>query len=350
MKTPRTDELRIAEEAARWQRELERNDPKTQAEFADWIKASPRHVREFMFMEALDAAAKNLDPNLPVERDLQLDDSTNVVSLLREPTFDSSPANRRRNFWLATAARLAVAAGAAWLAPRHLAGPDLYVTAIGEQRTFELEDGSVLQLNTQSRVEVRYSESSRDVLLLDGEALFKVAHDTARPFRVRTDDAVIRAVGTQFNVNRRAEGTIVAVIEGKVEVTPKLELTAAPESADSPPVASNIEQHFLTAGQSARVEDKAVIRTATVNVDEATAWRQRRLVFAEETLATIAEEFNRYNRSPQLIIEGDAARERRYGGTFDADDPESLIAFVSRNGELEVSRTGRQIVIREKAN
>lgn len=351
MKAPRADELRIAEEAARWQRELERNDPKTQAEFADWIKASPRHVREFMFMEALDAAAKNLDPNLPVERELNLtDDATNVISLRHEATDDyrSTPKKRTHRSWLATAASIAVAAGVAWLAPRYLTDSHLYVTSIGEQRTLELEDGSVLQLNTQSRVQVRYSAESRDVHLLDGEALFKVAHEPSRPFRVRTDDAVIRAVGTQFNVNRRTQGTIVAVIEGKVEVTPKVELTPTAGSPNPLPAAELDAHHLLTAGESARVEDKAVIRTAALNVDEATAWRQRRLVFNEETLAAIADEFNRFNRAPQLVVEGEAARTRRYGGTFDADDPDALVTFISRSGDLEVLRSGRQIVIRER--
>ena len=350
MRTPRTDDFRIATEAARWQRELERGDAKSRAEFADWIKASPRHVREFMFMEALDAAAKNLDASIPIERNLGLTDDDRKVELLRSPTDVDEPHAPRwktATLRLATAASVALVAIAVWLIPANSDGWDGYATDTGERRTFDLDDGSVLQLNTQSRIRVRYTPAGREVRLLAGEALFKVAHDPSRPFRVRTDDAVIRAVGTQFNVNRRTGGTTIAVVEGKVEVAPKIGMNSHVETPSSQAPGESRDQ-LLSAGEAARIEENVVVRTARITVAEATAWRQRRLVFNEETLAGIAEEFNRYNRVPQLIIEGEAARARRYGGTFDADDPEALIAFISRSGALDVTRRGERITVKER--
>ena len=81
-----------------------------------------------------------------------------------------------------------------------------------------LNDGSVVTLNTSSAIEVSLVKSHRTVTLLSGEALFQVAHDTLRPFEVKTGDTTIRAVGTQFDVDSRTAGTTVTVVEGKVAV------------------------------------------------------------------------------------------------------------------------------------
>jgi len=51
----------------------------------------------------------------------------------------------------------------------------------------------VVYLNTHSHVAIRFTAHTREVRLLDGEALFRVHHDTSRPFRVSTDDAVVQA-------------------------------------------------------------------------------------------------------------------------------------------------------------
>src|SRR5262249_31967908 len=117
-----------------------------------------------------------------------------------------------------------------------------YRTGVGEQRRVELADGSVVHLNSKSRVRVIYSDRARDFRLLEGEALFKVGHDAARPFRVRAGDNLIRALGTQFNVLRRPSGTTVQVIEGAVQVS-----THADEKS---PAAAQ-----LARGDEARIDD-----------------------------------------------------------------------------------------------
>lgn len=351
MNKPREDDIRIATEAARWQRALESGDPSVCAEFADWVKASPRHLREFMFMEALEAAARQLDPERTIAIDQKLQDADNKVVALPTPssTTVAAPAAHRARRWLAATAAAVVLAVAlvGWLAPDLLGGWHRYSTAIGEQRTVELRDGSLLQLNTNSRALVRFDGATREVRLSAGEALFKVAHDTSRPFRVHVGDAVIRAVGTQFNINRHSTGTTVTVLEGKVEISSDAAaVTAAANSTqgqDQPPGHTD----FLSAGEVARIDGPASISVSSVaDPTESVAWRQRRLMFREESLATIAEEFNRYNRSPQIVVEGESLRNRRYGGTFDADDPDSFVEFVARTGAIELLRGDGQIVIR----
>ncbi len=89
---------------------------------------------------------------------------------------------------------------------------------IGEQRSIALADGSTLELNSRSKVRVRYSEHERALELLEGQALFRVAKDTSRPFIVSCDGTRVRAVGTQFDVNKKRGGTVVTVVEGQVSV------------------------------------------------------------------------------------------------------------------------------------
>lgn len=350
MSKHRDDDIRIATEAAQWQRALESGDPARQREFSDWLKASPRHVREFLFMESLDAAARHIDPSLQPDLDLQLP-AENPVPRLRPATVEQPERPQRRfqrtRFASIAAMLMSVAIGLTWwIRPGLLDGWQRYSTQIGEQRSVQLPDGSVLQLNTNSQLRVKFSKQARDIELSQGEALFKVAHDKTRPFVVRAADVTVRAIGTEFNVYRRADETQVAVVEGKVEVRKDQEQAGAAlrRAATEPDTAP--QARLVAAGEAVRVTDKAgILRAAQDDVADVTAWRQRRLVFREDTLARIAEEFNRYNRRPQIVVEG-TARNHRYGGTFDADDPESLVQLVSRTDHLSVERSAERIVLR----
>ena len=337
MKKLREDEIRIATEAARWQQRLAGADDMARAEFADWVKASPRHLREFMYMEALDAAACEVDSEhaLTVAEDLSSLDET-VIELNVK---DRNHRDRRRTGakLLALAAGLIVIAlgGALWFAPGWFGGWERFDTAVGEQKVVQLRDGSVARLNTMSKMRIRFLEEQREVRLLEGEALFKVAKDSERPFRVLTADAVIRAVGTEFNVYARSQETRVAVVEGEVEVKRSAAATTQPKSTQ------------LIAGQTAYIRrGKDAVYEEKAEVAHAIAWQERRLVFQEESLGEIAEEFNRYNRAPKLVIENVETSKRRYGGSFNADDPQSLVRLVTRSGELQAERRGNEIVIR----
>src|SRR6202042_1154910 len=96
--------------------------------------------------------------------------------------------------------------------------PQEFRTALGEQRSVLLADGSRATLNTASTIEVILQKGRREVRLVQGEALFEVAHDSARPFVVRAGNALLKDVGTQFNVDMRSNGTTVTVVEGQVAV------------------------------------------------------------------------------------------------------------------------------------
>src|SRR3569833_530869 len=113
--------------------------------------------------------------------------------------------------------------------PFLFATPDLptgeYLTGIGEHRTIKLADGSRVAMNTQTRLRVRYSPHGRDIELIEGEALFSVALDPLRPFRVHARHTIVEALGTQFSIYLGNSGTKIAVTQGRVKVFENLNPT-----------------------------------------------------------------------------------------------------------------------------
>ena len=219
---------------------------------------------------------------------------------------------------------LAVLAGTSYF----FLSPQRFQTALGEQRSVVLNDDSVVTLNTSSSIEVRMAKDRRTVTLLSGEALFQVAHDASRPFDVKTGDTTIRAVGTQFDVDRRAASTTVTVVEGKVAV-----FTAPGTSKDGE--AGNLP---LTAGEQLTLTPRSKSHTVRANVAAATAWTQRKLIFEHRPLGEVAEEFNRYNhqiidiRSPEL-------RSEEVTGVFQTNDPDSFMTFLAKIPDVNIERS-----------
>jgi len=196
----------------------------------------------------------------------------------------------------------------------------------------------------------------RSIRLLEGEALFNVEHDPARPFRVIAGPTVIEAIGTRFNVYRTDAGTTVSVVEGIVEISPTIPpalsaRAAPPPRSDAQPQVRpvSVVAERVVAGEQARVSlEGEIVKEAVPDRARVVAWRERRLVFRGDPLEDVVREFNRYNEL-QIRLEGDALRARRLTGVFDADDPMSLLQFLTRDGTLIVDETGGdEIVIRER--
>jgi len=224
----------MTEQASRWWVLLNEGSatPADYRAFVEWVCRSPERVEAYLQAARLTLALKSQKirwPETPVEDLIRAARAapSEVASLPSGPsgskceTRGSLPASSR-GFSLAmlTGPRIATMAVAAvavlvtglyfYLTPQRLQ------TAVGEQRSVVLGDGSLVTLNTSSSIEVHMAKDRRTVKLLAGEALFEVAHDTKRPFDVTTGDATVRAIGTQFNVDRRAASTTVTVVEGRV--------------------------------------------------------------------------------------------------------------------------------------
>ncbi len=321
--------------------------------FSEWLRRSPTHVREYLRAEsAWQAMAGVAKEDSSDVRAVLAGAMPNVVELPARAQEAGSPSRR----WLVRRPALAAAA-AVVLAVGVLFGPGLierldsnaYSTARGELRHVVLPDGSSFDLNTQSRIRIRMDRGSRDVYLRAGEAYFQVAKDPSRPFRVHSDDTVIHALGTQFNVYRKTNGTAVTVVEGLVAVSPvEQDSPASPASKEDSAENSSLK---LKAGEGAFVRrhadaaDKPTLQAVPVDPRRAVSWRQQRLVFENEPLATVVAEFNRYN-GEQLAIEDPQLAATRVSGVFNARRPLALVDFLTQHGDVRATRrAGSRILL-----
>ena len=346
-------------QASAWVETMRDPTPKDRAAFVAWLKESPRNVRDFLLMVSVDRALDDLDGQHEHDIDALLAGADRrVTPIFRRPVPAEVMSPRRwERKWVAVAASALLTLIGGWL----IWGPGgspwrTFTTATGEQRAFELEDGSVINLNTHSRVAIRFGREARDVRLLEGEALFNVHHDSARPFRVHTQDAVVQAVGTQFNVYKRAQDTVVSVIAGRVSVAAetgaqldsRLLSGLRPAPMPNPATLGRSSAHSVGPSEEAQISSAGSVSVRSLpDVTESVAWRDRRLIFRQQSLAHIVEEFNRYSHR-QIRLKGADVENRVYTGVFDVDDTESLEQVLAHDEDLIVDQSDEGIVIRHR--
>jgi transmembrane sensor len=208
-----------------------------------------------------------------------------------------------------------------------------YRTGTGEQATTTLEDGSVLQLNTQAAVAVHYTDTTRRVDLLDGEAVFRVMKDAARPFLVQAQNGQVRAVGTEFLVKKTTDGTLVTVLEGVVEV--------------------HTTQDGQASGASVRVEAGQHVRygptfgvgpVERADLRLATAWQRGKLIFESAPLGTVIEEINRY-RPGRIVLLSSGLSGHPVSGVFDLDRLDSAVATIEHTLPVKSVRLTDRFVL-----
>lgn len=324
----------VMEEATEWVVRLTLSEPTPEElrEFVAWLKRSPLHVEQFLSAESLweDLADVDRGRRIDLRALAERTAHSNVLELSArepaEPVAVAAEASRGKRQWLVLAASvvIAVVVGVLW---QSMHPSTEYRTDLGEQRTIKLPDGSTITLNTRSRVRVEFTDSARNVQLREGEALFKVAKDPQRPFRVSSERALVQAVGTEFVVRTEATRTAVTVIEGKVAVVraedaPKMRVAVAPTME---PAAVQ-----LGVGAQADVEERSITTRQLTDPTVAVAWQSRRLVFQGESLASVVAEFNRYNQL-QLVVTDPTLGAERISGVFDVDQPHSLVRVLERS-------------------
>lgn len=329
--------VQVQEEAAEWLVEFrtEEAGSSSRERFAAWLRTSPEHVRAYLELVAFWEDARLFDSGraLDVEALISLARSdTNVVELEAAVRPEGTPVvsardparSHRRSLWRQPWATVAAVLCLAVIAGFWYAGyyKPVYATEIGELRSVKLPDGSSVELNALSRVRVRFSDRERVVELLQGQALFRVAKNRTRPFIVVSDDTRVRAVGTQFDVNRKHAKTIVTVLEGRVA------LQSATRSVPEAGAVSHLPEPVeLGAGEQVTVTASSPVAPKRADVVIATAWTQQQLIFESTPLPEAAEEFNRFNSQRLVIASGELA-DFRINGTFAALDPASLPRFV----------------------
>jgi transmembrane sensor len=344
-KPPTQVNEQIYQEACEWFVEFRSGelDAAARRRFDAWARKSPEHLAAYLEIAALWKEGLVLHSPLDTETlvtEAAADEST-VVELPQRPLEHRGRRSwtlRGGRFWLAASIAGLALMGGTLIAYRHLRAP-IYATTFGEQRSITLADGSIVDINSHSKIRVRYLTHERDVDLLEGQALFHVAKDPARPFIVRSAATQVRAVGTEFDVYRkvdvyrRVEDTVVTVVEGRVAVQ-------LPPGAAKTPL-------FLSAGEQVLVTPQAMQKAEHPSVAMATSWTRRQIQFESASLADVAEEFNRYNER-QLVIEDPTLYDFHITGVFSSSDPASLVRFLRERPGVQVTETAAEIRVSRK--
>jgi transmembrane sensor len=313
----------ISQQAADWWVALNNANPSApeKREFMEWVTRAPECVEACLHVARVHAAVSRADVRWPetsaedLVRDALAAPEESVVPFRPHVPRKREAEHRRPALrWVAgLAASVMVAACLAWWLM--LTRPEQFQTKVGEQHSVLLADGSRVTLNTASKIQVSLRADHRRVQLLQGEALFEVAHDAQRPFDVYAGNVVVRAVGTQFDIDRRATRTAVTVVEGRVA------MIAAGSRTGTLPVLSEGERVIVDSAGPGAVENN-------VNLAETTAWTQHQLVFHHRPLGEVAEEFNRYNLG-RIQIRSPSLREQEVTGTFRSNDVASFVAVLA---------------------
>jgi transmembrane sensor len=328
----------IEEEAAQWVWRLDgaSSGAAEQTAFDAWLRLDPRHRRAFEELSrvwnTLDGAKGALTGATLHARDL-------------EPYPEHDLGAVRRTALRAAAAAVALLAlgvGILWMRAGN--ETQTLATAVGQQRNVTLADGSVITLNTNSIVETDLTRGFRQIYLRKGEAHFQVAHDRSRPFLVHAGDAVVRAVGTEFEVRVRPDQHVdIMVNEGRVEVQAAApgagpDLSGAPDRAGTPLRALRAGERLSTASV-----DYSVEQVSPARLSSEMAWREGAIVFDGQPLAAAIAEIERYTDA-RIMVSDPGVAALKVGGRFRTDDVQGFFAGLQSALPVTVRRAADGVI------
>ncbi len=217
----------------------------------------------------------------------------------------------------------------------------IYQTNVGDNETIMLNDGSIITLNTDTRISVALSDTERRILLEHGEAYFAVAKDNTRPFTVVIGDDIIRAVGTAFNIKRREEITKVTVTEGIVEVK-----TSAPTGASDKSEQISAPVSMLNVGEKLTIDQQGsrAIMLAPIDLEHTISWRTGMLHFNGERLGTVVREIQ-YYASKEIILASNQVSDLIVGGSFNTKNVTSFLKGLELTFPIKVIERDSVIII-----
>lgn len=205
-----------------------------------------------------------------------------------------------------------------------------YSTGIGEQRVVTLPDQSVVTLNTDTSIAVRYESNRRQVELLRGEASFAVQPNPERPFTVESRGVATTATGTQFLVKDRKTDVQVTVLSGSVLVA---DVKRRSDQAVRLAAGDQVSVGPLGAGGVDRVDTAAVA-----------AWMQGRLVFVRTPLADVVEDLARYHRG-YIVIWNPALQSLPITGIYNLSDPSHIFTTLADTLPIRMVRLTDQLIV-----
>ena len=286
----------VLDAAIAWQLSLDSGSPLEREEFAKWHAAHEEHARAWRQLGMLDQRFSVA--NGPA----------------RAALLQSREGIRRRVRKLGSGLASVVAVvGLALFAGDRYLPLDYWLadqrTATGEQRTVRLADGTVLNLNTHSAVDVRFDARQRLIVLQEGEIMVETGHGDARPFIVETREGSMRALGTRFLVKREEDGTRLSVLKSAVAAHPQ----------------SSPEEQILREGQQVLMRNNGLGPILALNLG-ADAWTRGMLVVDNARLEDLIHELGRYRRG-HLGVAPEVA-DLRITGSFPLNDTDKALSAL----------------------
>lgn len=311
MNKPRLDP--VSEQAIDWMVRLRAGQPDAtlHERFNAWIAIDPAHARAWATLQERLGGSFNtiraLDRRLPGQAD-------EARKLLLQP-------HASRRDALRVIAGLGLLGGGAWLGIRSPLGDTLLAdlhTGRGQRQDFTLADGSRLNLNAGSAVDLQFDDKQRLVILRHGELVIQVAPDPRRPLRVRTAQGEIRALGTRFLVAQEPDASRVVVLQHSVEA----------KLFDGTTL-------DLQEGQSALLYDRQITPVAGDQRYRAD-WLSGRLNVLDEPLEKVVEALRPYNRG--FVRIAPEVRNLRVQGVFPLNDPDRVFTALAETLPIRVDR------------
>lgn len=351
------DRAVIEEQAAAWIIKLDGEAPPTAEQLLalhEWMARSPVHRQEIIQLAEFWGKM-----NILTELAVPLG---KTESRLRRDQKLSKKSFAGAGLGLAAACVIAIiSVMVVYFVPDYKASNGLYSTAVGQQSTTILADGSSIQLNTNSQLEVNYREGYRDIRLIQGEAFFEVAKDPDRPFRVYAGNGRVQAIGTAFSVYINGEDVDVLVTEGRVglvTIDKRKELIQRDNLDDdssqtmeivdrSREVSYEKELGVLDAGQRTKIINKPLAEQIVAQVEilderemnKELAWRTGLLTFSGDTLEEVVAVISRYT-PVSIQIPDPKVRAIKIGGQFKVGETEAMLDSLEVNFGLNIKRVG----------
>lgn len=300
----------IVEQAIQWLVRVRFNqaDEQTQRSFEHWLQQRPEHGLAWQRVETLG------------------DDFEGVPAQLARQTLAGSRQGMRRRESLKLLGILATVGTAAWLGRDYTPVPAMLAqqrSSTGERRRFQLDDGSLVQLNSDSAVDSEFDAQRRLIILRRGEIIVNVGADPhshqVRPFWVQSRDGLMQAHSSRFLVRERDDGTLVAAQEGAVTLFPGARQTPASRS-----VRAGDQLLFTSSG----------VRTFSDKGLDPWSWGDGVISARNMRLGDFIAELSRYR--PGVLRCAEEVADRRVSGTFQLADNDQVLALIAQSLHLHV--------------
>lgn len=310
----------ILEHASIWHARMQECDVNTsqgrqlKVQFNTWLLADPLHRRAYDEMSAI----WQLLAHPELSEDTPITKNTSIKSV--------------KSRWYGAVASLAlfvIVAGIGWQQNWPLRLQSDYYSYVGEQTVVTLDDNSEVILNSNSAINVNFSEQLREVTLLKGEARFNIAKNSRRPFVVNTAQGQVTVTGTQFNVSLNNKEAIVSLLEGSVKL---LSNTVSGQRKN------------LSVNQQAKLTAQGISAVNEFDAQAVTAWQRGQIVFYSASLSEVVAKLNRY-RKGKIIISDHSLNQLQVSGVFSTNAPDAALEMIIQTLSIQQTRLTDYLVL-----